>query len=68
MSYTSISVVIDDEAWKRLNAAAIERNGPHPGTAERDRRIEELAAAAIEEAALGWWLEHGRPDLPKVSP
>jgi hypothetical protein len=58
-----IRVVIDDDTWRRLNAAAIDREGPHPGTAEQERRIEVLAEAAISEAALGWWKEHGCPKL-----
>jgi hypothetical protein len=65
LRYTVIHVAISDEAWQRLNTAAIERDGPHPGTAERDRRIAALAEAAVEEAALGWWLERGRPELAK---
>lgn len=66
METVVLVVVVDARTYQQLDAAAVERHGLHPGDAERERRIEALADAAISEAALGWWNSKGQPELPAL--
>ncbi len=56
----SMTLVIDEKTFVRLKAAAHDRFGPPSGEAEHMRQIEELAEAAVSEAALNYF--RGRHD------